>query len=95
MTADELAQYSPVQFVRPGVPPTIMFHGTDDVVVPLDSVRRFRDCMEEAGNRCELVEFAGAEHGFFNARPDGNPLYDETLARATQFLVGLRRTPLD
>ena len=72
-----------------------MFHGTDDVVVPLDSVRRFRDCMEEAGNRCELVEFAGAEHGFFNARPDGNPLYDETLARATQFLVGLRRTPLD
>jgi acetyl esterase len=95
MTGDELAQLSPVQCVRPGVPPTIVFHGTDDAVVPLDSVRHFRDRMEEEGNRCELVEFAGAEHGFFNARPGGNPFYDETLARATQFLVGLGRTPLD
>jgi acetyl esterase len=89
MTADELAQYSPMHFVRPDAPSMIVFHGTADVVVPLDSVRRFRDRMEEVGSRCELVEFAGAEHGFFNARPDGNPFYDQTLARTTQFLVDL------
>jgi acetyl esterase len=87
MRADELAEFSPVRFVRPDAPSTLVFHGTDDSVVPLDSVRRFRDLMKAAGNRCELVEFAGADHGFFNARPEGNPMYDETLAVATEFLL--------
>ena len=36
MTGDELDQYSPMHFVRPDAPATIVFHGTADVVVPLE-----------------------------------------------------------
>ena len=44
---------SPVEHVEPGVPPTIIFHGTRDTTVPLANCQDFQARMKKAGNRCE------------------------------------------
>ena len=80
----------PYHHVRPGLPPAIIFHGTADERVSFASADLFARSMQEAGNRCQLVEYPGAGHGFFNAgRGDGSAFRD-TLAKAEQFLTSLR-----
>ena len=79
--------FSPLHHVRPGMPPTIMFHGTDDQIVPITLARRFRRLMTDTGTACELVEFPGAGHGFFNHDPNGNHAYDTVLERTRAHLL--------
>lgn len=80
---------SPHEHVRRGAPPTIIFHGKADTTVPYATVELFTKKMSEAGNRCELVGFEGEQHGFFNYGRNGNRRYQETLAKADEFLVSL------
>lgn len=79
--------FSPLHHVRPGMPATIMFHGTDDHIVPITLARRFRQLMTDSGADCELVEFPGAGHGFFNHDPHGNPAYRTVLDRTRAHLL--------
>ena len=57
-------EISPQHHVRPGLPPTIVFHGTNDKVVPYANAVAFEKAMKAAGNRCELVTIPGEGHGF-------------------------------
>ncbi len=84
-----LEEVSPYGHVRRGAPPTIIFHGKADTTVPYATVELFTKKMSEAGNRCELVGFEGEQHGFFNYGRGGNRRYEETLAKADEFLVSL------
>lgn len=61
---DRWREISPLQHVRPGLPPTIVFHGDADKTVPHANVVAFEKAMKQAGNRCELVTFPGVGHGF-------------------------------
>jgi dienelactone hydrolase len=45
--------------------------------------------MKSAGNRCELVAYPGAGHGFFNAGRADDSAYRDTTARMDGFLVSL------
>lgn len=86
-------ELSPGKHIVPGVPPTIIFHGKDDTTVPYRQVEQFAAKMAECGNRCELVGYDGAAHGFFNhGRGDGTA-YRDTLRKLDQFLVGLGYLP--
>ncbi|MER5849395.1 prolyl oligopeptidase family serine peptidase [Streptomyces sp. NPDC002012] len=51
---------SPLRPVHPGSPPTLVMHGTEDRVVPIDRGRRFRDRMTAEGNHCGLMEYVPA-----------------------------------
>ena len=79
---------SPVHHVRPGLPPTIVFHGTADTTVPFENVERFCALMARAGNRCALVPYEGMAHGFFNRARDLDS-YLDTTSRADSFLRAL------
>jgi len=80
---------SPFHHVRPGLPPTIIFHGKADKTVAYLSVELFTEKMNSAGNRCELVGYEDAGHGFFNhGRGDGS-YYTDTVRRMDAFLVSL------
>lgn len=86
--ADEEA-LSPMQHVRSGMPPSVLFQGTDDVLTPLEDARRFRDAMAACGNTVLLHEYAGQAHGFFNAGVDDNKWFEDTMARLERFIDSL------
>ena len=76
-------EISPVHLVRADAPAAVLFHGTDDRVVPIDHSRSFCAEMEAAGNDCELHEYEGAGHGFFNW---GYGRFDEIHGKSRRFL---------
>jgi acetyl esterase len=80
---------SPIHHVTAGLPPTIIFHGTDDRTVPFWTAEAFTAAMRKAGNRCELVGYEGQGHGFFNVGREGGRYYRETLDATDRFLVSL------
>lgn len=79
---------SPVAHIRPGLPPTLILHGTADEAVPVGNVNEFCRQMQSMGNTCELHTFPDQKHGFFNYTRD-RTLYEQTLWLADRFLVGL------
>jgi Ca2+-binding RTX toxin-like protein len=46
-----------------GDPPILAFHGTDDGVTPYDNIRRLCGHAEPVAVACELVTYAGGDHG--------------------------------
>jgi len=80
-----VGEYSLIEFVRPGNPPTLIHHGTDDGIEPIDHVRRFRDAMVRAGNECALFEYEHAEHGFHY--PGQNGHFDDVIDATARFLL--------
>lgn len=77
---------SPVHHVKGSVPPTLIFHGTNDNTVPFENVERFDSLMEKYGNECELVPFQNRGHGFFNPGRMENVDFKETLFLTDKFL---------
>ncbi|MGC0318540.1 alpha/beta hydrolase [Kitasatospora acidiphila] len=87
LSPEQARAISPLHHVRPCMPATVMFHGTDDQLVPIQLARKFRDLLAAAGNDCELIEFPGAEHGFFNFNENDNHTYDRVLELTQAFLL--------
>lgn len=95
-TLGRSSELSPIEFVRPKLPPTIIFHGTADEAVPFPTVELFTKLMKEHGNRCELKAYPDQPHGFFNPRlrdparaPDELKGYRGTMQQLDNFLVSL------
>ena len=89
-------EISPYHFVRAGLPPSILFHGTKDEAVPFPTVELFAKAMTAAGNRCELKAYEGQPHGFFNpGRGKGEPreeatrCFHRTIRELDEFFVSL------
>lgn len=82
-------EISPAHNVKPGAPPTIIFHGKADTTVPIETAEVFVDRMVKAGNRCELVGYDGQQHGFFNFGRNENRFAFDTLVAADKFLASL------
>ncbi len=77
---------SPYHNIVPEMPPTMIFHGTADQVVPYSNVKALEERMEEMGNYCKLVPFEGRGHGFFNKGRGSGLDYLKTLVKADKFL---------
>ncbi|MBX7211809.1 MAG: alpha/beta hydrolase [Verrucomicrobiaceae bacterium] len=83
-------ELSPAHNVRPGLPPTITFHGTADPTTPFKGAQAFHDAMLKAGNRSELVVNQGGQHGYLMRT---QPLYDECMEKTDAFLKSLKLLP--
>ena len=79
--------FSPLHNIRNGAPPTIIFLGTEDQLIPVETVQYYKKVMEKVGSRCDLFLYEGEAHGFFNYRQFDN--YQKTLSEANQFLISL------
>lgn len=65
LTPENAYSWSPLRFVREGLPPVLIVHGTDDSVVPIAQSRQFASDLQASGNRAKLVELDHVEHAFF------------------------------
>ncbi|MFP6752274.1 MAG: prolyl oligopeptidase family serine peptidase, partial [Pirellulaceae bacterium] len=82
-------QLSPQQHLRPDLPATIIFHGQADVTIPYQTVEKYLAAARSHGNRCELVGYDEADHGFFNFGRNGNHAFIDTMQRSHRFLAEL------
>ncbi len=87
---DRWKELSPVHNVRPGLPPTLVFHGTGDTTTPFKGAKRFQDEMRQAGNHCELEVNEGGAHGYLLLE---RAVYEEALAKTEAFLKRHRMFP--
>ena len=80
-------EISPLQRVRAGAPPTLLFHGTADTTTPFAGAKAFQAAMLAAGNRCELMAHEGGVHGYLMFEKS---LYDEAIRQTDEFLESLK-----
>ena len=80
-------RFSPIHNIETGAPPTILFLGTEDQLIPVETAKYYQKVMERVGSRCELKLYKGEGHGFFNYRKFDN--YRKTVIESDQFLQSL------
>ena len=84
---------SPIHHVNPACPPTLMFQGTHDAVVPLEAARRLHRSLEAAGVPVVYVEYIWTEHAFDVMYPPlANPAAKAALYDLERFLVAVANT---
>lgn len=91
-----VAAYSPVEHVRPSMPPTHIVQGERDTLTPLRGAERFCARVTAGGGVCELVVYPGVGHlltrNLANQEDDFDPdpaARDDGQARQRAFLERL------
>jgi acetyl esterase/lipase len=86
---EQRRQLSPTLQIDASLPPTWIFHGTADKVVPFSQVTEFRDKARELhAGEVTVKAFAGRGHGFFNAKRGDGEDFDATIEG---IVAGLRK----
>jgi acetyl esterase/lipase len=61
---EAIRRSSPSSFISSAFPPTLLMHGTADILVPFASTVRFHQALITAGVTSDLHLFGGQPHGF-------------------------------
>jgi len=78
---------SPAHNINKDNPPTIVFLGTKDKLIPVATAEKFRDAQKKAGVTSVLHLYKDQPHGFFNKSKKEN--FMDTVLKMDQFLVEL------
>jgi len=79
---DRYALASPVTHVDGSDPPFLIFHGTEDPVVPIEQSIKLKKLLEKAGVPVTMYTIEGEKHGY-NDRP---PYFYSNVARIEEFV---------
>ncbi len=83
-------EISPAHNIKKGAPPTIVFLGTKDHLIPVSVAENYKTKMEEVGSRCDLYLYDGQGHGFFNQKKESHEYYNKTVHETDLFLISLK-----
>ncbi|MGI9470550.1 MAG: sulfatase-like hydrolase/transferase, partial [Rubripirellula sp.] len=86
---DRFPEFSPAHNLSADDPPSIVFLGSDDKLIPVSTAESFRDQCEKLGIESELHVYEGQPHGFFNHGRDNNRWYLATVTASDRFLERL------
>ncbi len=86
---DRYREISPIHNIDKDTPPTIVFLGSNDKLIPVATAEKYKALMEKAGGRCDLHVYQGQPHGFFNYGRGGNTYYNKTVGEMDKFLQSL------
>lgn len=78
-------EVSPLYHIRQKLPPMLVIQGTDDIVYEENK----KLCAESTafGNRCELVVYPKAYHGFFGPGAENSQWYKQALKKMDLFFT--------
>jgi acetyl esterase/lipase len=79
--------FSPMHNISETTPPTIVFLGTNDELIPVATAEEYKRRMENNGRRCDLHLYTGQPHGFFNYK--NREYYTKTVEKMDAFLLSL------
>lgn len=84
---DAYKKFSPMHNIKVGAPPTILFLGTNDMYIPVETLKKYQQEMEKVKSICELYLYNGQKHGFFNYK--NLDYYKKTVKQTDEFLQTL------
>jgi acetyl esterase len=84
---DAYKQFSPLHNIVSGAPPTIVFLGEKDHLVPVETAKYYKTVMEKVKSRCDLFIYEGQGHGFFNYK--NLAFYKKTVSETDTFLQSI------
>ena len=71
---------SPLYFVKPGLPPFLLVHGTADSKVPFRQSTDLQAALRQAGVPCDLLPIEGGDHGMLSWAKLGSGYQDQVVA---------------
>ena len=74
VTADAAASASPLTYATDAMPPTLLYQGTEDILIGTGGAVTFYEALRAAAMPCELHLVAGVNHEF-----DVTPTHDRRL----------------
>ena len=84
---DAYKNFSPLHNIKSGAPPTIVFLGEKDHLIPVETAKYYKTVMEKVKSRCDLFLYEGQGHGFFNYK--NLEYYKKTVSEADTFLQSI------
>lgn len=85
---EKFKDFSPLHNIKAGAPPTIMFLGTNDELIPVETAKYYQKIMEKVKSRCDLHLYEGQGHGFFNHK--NFEFYKKTVSEMDDFLQSIQ-----
>ncbi|MGL4631848.1 MAG: alpha/beta hydrolase, partial [Leadbetterella sp.] len=79
---EKYPEFSPFHSLKSKLPPTILFLGTMDKLIPVKTLEDFRDKAKTFGAQCELYIYENQPHGFFNH----SPFREDVIVKTEEFL---------
>lgn len=79
---------SPAHNISKDDPPTIVFLGSKDSLIPVSTAQQFHEKLKQVDVKSELWIYDGQPHGFFNEKRNQEAFID-TVLKMDQFLVSL------
>ena len=79
--------FSPLHNIKSGAPPTIVFLGDKDHLVPVETAKYYKTIMEKVKSRCDLFVYEDQGHGFFNYK--NLEYYKKTVSETDTFLQSI------
>jgi len=76
--------FSPIHNINENAPPTVIFLGTDDHYIPVETAKRYQSLMQKHHIRCDLHLYEHQKHAFFN-----KARFHETITETEKFLRSL------
>lgn len=86
-------EFSPAHNITRDDAPAIVFLGTEDKLIPVETAKRFQDRMRAQGITSELHLYEGAGHGFFNYKRDEGKWFHLNMTAVDDFLLQLGWIP--
>ena len=84
---DAYKNFSPLHNIKSGAPPTIVFLGEKDHLIPVETAKYYKTVMEKVKSRCDLFLYEGQGHGFFNYK--NLEYYKKTVSETDIFLQSI------
>lgn len=82
---ERVKEFSPAHNITADDPPSIVFLGRNDNLIPAATLERFQAATKTVGVRCDTYYYDEQPHGFFNQEP----YKTRTLIEADKFLASL------
>ncbi len=79
--------FSPLHNIKSGTPPTIVFLGDKDHLIPAETAKYYKQVMEKVKSRCDLFIYEGQGHGFFNYK--NLEYFKKTVSETDTFLQSI------
>lgn len=86
---EEYKDFSPLHNIKKGTPPTIIFLGTKDHIIPVEMVKYYEKAMNKVKSKCKVCIYEDGKHGFFNYNKKNPTFYNETTDETMKFIESL------